>query len=127
MPFFEVNPKYLQFQSETETYRFIQDPQNRISIHIWQTKPKSSNEPEIQITRFQVATESNILEWKNSHLSFGDIDSGDNGFGIKKSPVMMMSDSLDQSFIKKILPVLKENVNIAGMTFLISILEKFSK
>ena len=137
MALFEINPKYLQFKSDTEIYRFIHDLENRVSIHIWQNKSDSNQSPEhdknisengeIAINRFQVAMDNSILEWKNGHINFGEVDSGDDVFGMKKSPVMLMSDQVDNEFIKKIVPVLKENENIAGIKFLIQIIEGSAK
>jgi len=124
MPLFEVNRRFLQQKSENETYRFIHDPRNRISLHIWQKNPEIPGEIPSEITRFQVALENSILEWKNKKVSFGQVDSGEDVFGIKKSPVMMMSNEIDHSFLKKIVPVLRENENIAGMKFIIQIMEE---
>lgn len=124
MTLFEVDQKYLKYKSEIDSYRFIHDPFNRISIHLWQEKPENFPESEGSITRFQVAMDNRIMEWKNSRLLFGEVDSGDDEFGIKRSPVMMMSENIDMEFIKKIVPVLKENQNIAGLKFIIQIIEK---
>jgi len=127
MPLFEVNSRYLQYQSEKETYRFLQDPMSRLSLHIWQTKQAAESAEANEgnhITRFQISLDNNILEWKNNRVNYGEVDSGDDVFGIKKSPVMMMSEIVNIKFIKKIVPMLKENENIAGLKFIIEILEK---
>ncbi|MDH4263371.1 MAG: hypothetical protein OEV78_10040 [Spirochaetia bacterium] len=122
MTLFEVNQKYLKYQNENETYRFIHDPFQKISIHIWQKKQPSSDGTN-EITRFQVALDDDILEWKDSHVRYGEVDSGETEMGIKRTPVMMMTEVVNQSFIEKIVPVLKENENIAGMRFIIQIIE----
>ncbi|MDH4200749.1 MAG: hypothetical protein OEV66_10255 [Spirochaetia bacterium] len=124
MPLFEVHQKYLKYQNDNELYRFIHDPINRISLHIWQDKKQIDHEGGKGITRFQAAMDNNIVEWKNGHLTYGQVDSGEDGFGIKKSPVMMMTQSKNKEYLKKLLFVLKDNSGIAGINFIIETIEK---
>lgn len=124
MILFEVHQRFLKNQSDKETYRFIHDPRDRISVHIWQNKPSSPDETPIEITRFQVAMGDNILEWKDSHLTYGEVDSGEDLVGIKRSPVMIMTETVNRSFVEDLVPVLKTNEGIAGMKFIIEVIEK---
>jgi hypothetical protein len=124
MPLFEVHQKYLKFKSEHEIYRFIHDPKSRITVHIWQDKQIAQMNPADGISRFQVAIDNQILEWKNNRISYGEVDTGDEGFGIKKSPIMMMTDKINIEFIKKVVPVLSQHPEIPGIKFIVELLEK---
>jgi hypothetical protein len=127
MTLFEVDQKYLKYSSEKETYRFIHNPESGISIHIWQKKQPSPDDSPDEITRFQAAMGDDILEWKDSHVLYGNVDSGEDEFGMKRSPVMMMNETVNQPFIEKIVPALKENENIAGITFIVQKIEESAK
>jgi len=124
MILFEVNQRFLKYQSENETYRFIHDPRDRISLHIWQKKEISPDESSPAITRFQVAMGEHILEWKDSRVTYGQLDSGEDLIGMKRSPVMVMTETVNPLFVEKIAGILNENRNIAGMEFIIEVIEK---
>jgi len=128
MPLFEVSERYLKQPKPEEKYRFLHDPKAKVSLHIWQYREPGEEENH-GIFKFQLAWHDDVLEWVNGKLKGGKVDIGDNMFGAKRSPVMMMTDQIDPRVVTAILEYMTENnkPEFENLDFVINELQKSLK
>ncbi len=90
MALLEVREKLLRDQSHELRMRFYHDSFSRASLNLWQHRDTG------KVYRFQFSFRENIFEMtEGGTLRFGRLDEGENPMGVKRSPVMILSDSID--------------------------------
>ena len=94
MPLLEINRNILGKTKDGSQYRFFQDSDQNITLHMWQFEEGTKNK--FGIVRFQIDHNGHLLEWAKGKLKYGNLDSGDKSFGIKESPIMMMNSEVNE-------------------------------
>ncbi|MCB1200749.1 MAG: hypothetical protein KDK41_08895 [Leptospiraceae bacterium] len=102
MPLVEVRNDIVKQHGHQIQKRFYHDGKKRCSVNLWVRKSDSLLE------RFQASLPGHVFEWKeNGMLRYAREDEGDNPMGMKQSPVMLMTDKVNQRALKEFIRYLK--------------------
>ena len=92
----EIDQKVLKQDTKEVLYRFLQDINHKVNLFLWQDQAHLGN-GNFGIQKFQFSYRDHILEWKiNGALKYGMVDDGENPHGIKRSPVMMLTNEINK-------------------------------
>ena len=97
MPLHKVDPKYLKEERKI----YLQDPKERLHIYLFY-------DVENHLESFQLSFKEYFLEWrrKKASFSYGEVDEGEEGMGVKKSPVVYFSKKMPEKLKKYLIEYL---------------------
>lgn len=98
----KVSDKYIRQNENDYHVQFFFDSFGRASLHIWMDQKTGEWE------KFELSFRESFLEWrKKQGFRFGTIDEGEELMGIKKSPVVHLTQEFKKGFLEKVVAYLK--------------------
>ena len=108
--FRKIRQDILQQHGKELTFELYQSHDDKLYLHLW----KESLQPS-HLVRLQVSNDKKILEWVYPNdLRFGSITNETQGFGIKASPLVILTDeeSIDLQFLQVVISNLNTDKNL---------------
>lgn len=99
--------------------RFLQDAQQRVSIHIWQLP----GDAEEEMLRFQIAWRELAFDWSADRgLYVAKFDEGENPMGMKRSPLLLVQSSADRREVEKLCDYLRQFPEKRSLQFICKVI-----
>ena len=95
MGLFEISNHLLKQNIEGLDFRYLQDPDEKITLYLWQTRTEHPT-----IEKYQISTSEHMLEWNKDHqVKYARIDEGFNPMGMKRASLMYMQANINNEIL----------------------------